>query len=133
MVAERRAELAGDVPGGGVRDRTAAAYEQSNLWVFYYPRDRNWLTKIGEVFFGSGEKPGPGDSVPKRISKARERAGIYRRFTLVCAVIMAIPGWRLVFINNLPSNYRIVPRVFWDDGIERLQIAQFLLELHMKE
>jgi hypothetical protein len=53
---------------------------------------------------------------------------LYKDFVVVSLIVMRIRGWRLFFVNNLPHNYRVVPRTFWSDGIEKVQVAKFLLD-----
>jgi hypothetical protein len=104
-------------------------YGHSDFWVFGHPSDQNWLRRFREVFFQSRRgEAADRDDVPARLLNCRERAHLYKDFVVVSLIVMRIRGWRLFFVNNLPHNYRVVPRTFWSDGIEKVQVAKFLLD-----
>ena len=89
--------------------------------------DHTYLRRIQNIFFGDDKGPKSG-TLRQKLRRERSYAALYTDLHIATVAVMRVRGWWLFFINNFPSSYRLVPRVFWNDGLEKLQVAKFLLD-----
>ena len=90
--------------------------EDFGFWeyVSFVGGDDHIIKSIQEFFFEGDIK----------LMDLREKASMYENFEIVTIVVIQIRGWKLFFINNFPHGYRVVPRVFWNDGLEKIQLIK---------
>lgn len=60
--------------------------------------------------------------------KTRANANLYKTMELVSIVPFTIGNSHFIILNDLPTKFRIVPRPFWDDGVQKIRMAKYILE-----
>jgi hypothetical protein len=62
------------------------------------------------------------------IKKTRKTASLYPDFHIISIVPFIINQSHFLIINDLPTKFRIVPRTFWEDGMQKIKLAKYILE-----
>ncbi|MBS1494622.1 MAG: hypothetical protein JST55_14000 [Bacteroidetes bacterium] len=78
--------------------------------------DEDLITKFVDYFFNNGI-----------VASTRKRANLLQKKDIVVLVPIRINDSYIVFINNLPSKFKIVQRVFWEDGIQKVRMIKYLM------
>ncbi|MBI5020557.1 MAG: hypothetical protein HZB59_03900 [Ignavibacteriales bacterium] len=60
--------------------------------------------------------------------KIRTIANLYKKMDLVSIVPFKVGNSNFIILNDLPTKFRIVPRPFWDDGIQKIHMTKFILD-----
>ncbi|MBS4035857.1 MAG: hypothetical protein KGZ85_15440 [Ignavibacterium sp.] len=58
----------------------------------------------------------------------RNKARMYNKFEIISLIPIRFGSLFIVFINNFPTRFKIVPRKFWDDGLQKVRMVKYLLE-----
>ena len=104
--------------------------DNDKIWEFNTRTDENIISQFQSIFFtkdciittNSGDKS---DTLELLI-----KSKMYENHKVINLVVIELNEWRLYFVNNFPTNYRVVPRRFWNYSIEKIYtfLNMFLLE-----
>lgn len=59
------------------------------------------------------------------LSRARATAKLYKKFEIIALIPIKIIDSYLIFVNSLPTKYRVVPRPFWSDTVDKIRTVHY--------
>jgi hypothetical protein len=93
-----------------------------NFLEFYAPRDNSTIQAFQDLFFSKSPMFRVENHQGNCLVTFRDAAQMYPYFEIVSFIISNIKNWTVFVVNNFPNDFRIVPRRFQEDGLEKIDI-----------
>ena len=88
-----------------------------SMWAYEIPEGEQFFKHFNEIFFY------------EKAIESRKKAALYKEFTISSLVALKVGTDRyFFFINNFSYDYRVAPRPFWNDGLEKIYFVKTCLE-----
>ena len=114
-------------------DSEEAAYQRRGTFMRWVLQDNKSSLEKGEVHqllpsTASSYINEFDSSLLPLVTDVRARANLYDEMKTVSLIPITIADLRFLMVNNLPTKFRIVPRPFWEDGIQKIRMVKFIME-----
>lgn len=93
-----------------------------NIWEFHTRQDEASLQDFKDIFINNEITINTPHNDHIKATNIRDKSKMYSSFNFVTLVAADINEWTVYFVNNFPTNFRLVPRKFWDYGLEKIQL-----------